>query len=190
MSTPLADASAVTPAVPAVATAGDRIVELLLVDGYIEADQLQHARRVREKLESPHSLLKVLQELHFVDPAQVRTVIRAHPQALRLGEILVELEFLREADLRSALAQQANSSEQRRLGEILVDSHFISEQKLTEVLADLLGLPVLEPRLSDLDKTLIGKITPAYLPRLRVSADSLSGWFGSGRFCRSAEYRR
>lgn len=145
---------------PAPAAVGDRIVELLLGDGYIDAGQLQHARRVRDKLESPHSLLKVLQELQFVEPTQVRTVIRAHPHALRLGEILVELEFLREADLRAALAQQANASEKRRLGEILVDGHYISEQKLTEVLADLLGLPVLEPRLSDIDKALIGKITP------------------------------
>jgi len=151
---------AAPPAAAPLVTAADRIVELLLNDNSISAEQLKHARRVRDKLESPHSLLKVLQELHFIAQDEIRTVIRAHPQALRLGEILVELEYLRDADLRSALAQQAATQGQKRLGEILVDNHYISEQKLVEVLADLLGLPVLEPRLSDIDKTVIARITP------------------------------
>lgn len=58
---------------------------------------------------------------------------------MRLGDLLIDLGHLREADLRAALAAQQASGGNKRLGEILVESRVMSERKLTEVLADLFG---------------------------------------------------
>lgn len=136
----------------------EQIVELLVKEGLIDETQLRYAMRVQTRLETTKSLLSVLQELNLVRPEQVRQAVRTNPQFMRLGDLLIELGHLREADLRAALANQAAATEKRKLGEILVESHMITEQKLTDVLSDLLGLPAVEPRVSEIDGTLLARI--------------------------------
>src|SRR5660397_125857 len=56
-----------------------------------------------------------------------------HPGKKRLGDILVEMEFITAAQLEEALAEQENSH--KRVGEILVDLGRISAVQLTQALA-------------------------------------------------------
>ncbi len=136
----------------------DALVGLLQKEGFVADAQLRHATRVRAKLDSQVSLLKVLQDLEIIKPEHIRQAVRANPKAVRLGDLLIELGHLREVDLRAALAAQAADTERRKLGEILVESHFITEQKLTDVLADLLGLPAIEPRVGDIEPALLARV--------------------------------
>jgi type IV pilus assembly protein PilB len=131
------------------------VVGLLLKEQLITDAQVRHARRVQAKLETPRGLLTVLLDLQIVSHDQVRQAVRANPQSMRLGDLLIDLGHLRESDLRAALAAQQAAGTKKRLGEILVESRVMSEQKLTEVLADLFGLPLLEPRVSDIDRSLL-----------------------------------
>ncbi len=143
-----------SPAAPPVAHASD-VVSLLLKEGLVTDAQVRHAARVQARLESPRSLLTVLLELQTVTADQVRQAVRANPQSMRLGDLLIELGYLRESDLRAALAAQQAAGGRKRLGEILVESRVMSEHKLTEVLADLFGLPCVEPRIADIERALL-----------------------------------
>jgi type IV pilus assembly protein PilB len=137
------------------------IVRLLKKEGHLSETQIRHAQRVQAKLETPQSLLKILQDLGLVTLEQIRKTLQGNRLSMRIGTLLVELGYLSESDLRTALAQQKSGGEnQKKLGEILVESHFISEQKLTEVLADFLGFSYVEPRVSEIDKALLSKIRP------------------------------
>ena len=139
---------------------GSAIVDLLVKEGLVSDAQLRHALRVQQKLETPQPLLKILQELGTVSNQQVRGALRANPHSMRLGSLLVELGYLREADIEAALKTQSKNGGHKKLGELLVDHHLISEQRLTEILADLLGLEFVEPRVGEIDRTLLARVVP------------------------------
>ncbi len=130
-----------------------RVLELMLETGNIPPDQLAYARRVQARLDNEKPLLDVLKATGAITDEQVRRVIRAHPGAIRLGDMLVELGYIQPSDLRAALAQQRDG-QGLKLGEILIQNRAISEPVLTEVLADLLDLPKVEPPLSEIDQSL------------------------------------
>jgi type IV pilus assembly protein PilB len=70
---------------------------------------------------------------------------------VKLGNILVEREFLTLAQLQAALAEQGKSRKSRLFGEIVVDLGFCSEDQVVECLAAGYGVPYakLEARLHD-----------------------------------------
>ena len=143
-----------SPAAPIPAPPSD-VVALLVKEQLLTEAQVRHAERVRSRLETPRSLLTVLQDLQLVSPDQIRRAVRANPQSMRLGDLLIDLGHLRESELRAALAAQQASGGKKRLGDILVESRVMSEHKLTEVLADLFGLPLLEPHAGEIDRGLL-----------------------------------
>ena len=135
----------------------EQVVTLLKKEGLVTDLQMKHARRVQSKLETRRTLLDVLKELNFVTADAIRQAVKANPHSMRLGDLLIELGYLREADLRAALAIQKASTEKKLLGEILVERHFISEHRLTDVLADLMGMRCVEPRASEIPASLFKK---------------------------------
>ncbi len=148
-----------TPAAPAPQPSPhSNVVALLLKEQMVTEAHVRHATRVQAKLETPRSLLTVLQDLNIVSSEQIRRAVRANPQSMRLGDLLIDLGHLRESDLRAALAAQQAAGGKKRLGEILVESRVMSEHKLTEVLADLFGLPLLEPRIGDIERALLTRM--------------------------------
>lgn len=139
---------------PAAWPPAEQIIGLLCKEGLLDEARVAYARRVQTRLASPRSLLAVLQELGSVDAAAIRQAVRANPGAMRLGDLLIELGHLSEADLRAALAMQ-KASEGKKLGEILVEHHMLTEHRLTDVLGDLLGLAHVEPVAADIDAGLV-----------------------------------
>ncbi|MCP5159725.1 MAG: Flp pilus assembly complex ATPase component TadA [Gammaproteobacteria bacterium] len=139
---------------------GLEIAKFLIEDGIITDQQLAYAMRVRAKLSTEKSLLSVLNEIGYVSLEQQRITLRKHRISVRIGALLVELGFLREQDLRAALALQRESGQGKKLGDILLENHFIEENKLLEVLADQLGFPQVKPDLSDVDRKLMEKANP------------------------------
>lgn len=77
---------------------------------------------------------------------------------VRLGDLLVELGYLRESDLQQALGMHRDSQGKKRLGEILVEGGFIEERRLLETLSYQLGYPLLELDFVKLDRTLLNTI--------------------------------
>ncbi|ANE56098.1 GspE/PulE family protein [Methylomonas sp. DH-1] len=135
----------------------ESFLELLVAQGAVDADKLKYARRVQAKLESPKPILVVLCDLGFVTHEQLVEVFRNHPVKVKLGLFLVEFGFIGNTDLQLALAQQQQDAGRKRLGEILVERNLISEAKMLEVLADLMGISVIDLSVANIDQSLMNK---------------------------------
>lgn len=152
--------------IPNVTDSSSEIARFLVADGVLTEEQLAYAMRVRAKLTMKRPLLSILNEIGYVSPVQQRASLRKHRASVRLGALLVELGYLREQDLRAALALQREAGSGKKLGDILLENHFIQEDKLVEVLADQLGFPQIAPELGNVDQKLLAKAAPNwYLQR-------------------------
>ncbi|PNU19211.1 secretion system protein E [Geothermobacter hydrogeniphilus] len=138
-------------------SSGEVLAGFLIRHGLLTARQLQYARRVLEKLATPKTLLQVLQELGYIHDDQLRQVLQQDRVGMRIGDLLVELGYLRQKDLQTALARQKESGGARRLGEILVADHFIEEHKFLEVLSYQLGLKAIDLDVEELDRSLLSR---------------------------------
>jgi type IV pilus assembly protein PilB len=136
---------------------GDAIAVLLIAAGHLTAKQLTYAKRVQSKLATPKTLLNVLKDLQYITDAQLQQTLSANPTAIRLGDLLVELGYLHKSELEAALNLQKADKARKKLGEILIEHHFIDAHQLAEVSAYQLGMPYVEPRFTDIDKTLLTK---------------------------------
>lgn len=134
------------------------IPSLLVREEMLTSEQLAYAVRVHTKLSSPQTIVDTLLELELITREQLQETLRKHQLNVRLGDLLVELGYLRESDLAQALAIQKNSSEQRRLGEVLIDNGFIEERKLLETISYQLGFPLIDPDFVKIDKTLLAQL--------------------------------
>lgn len=134
------------------------IVSLLLKEGVISEKQLVYATRVRSKLTTPKTMIDTLLELGYLTQEQVRCTLRTNQTHIRLGDLLVELGYLRETDIQQALGIQREQQTKKRLGEILAERGFIEERRLLECLAYQLGYPFEELSFVTVDKSLLADI--------------------------------
>ncbi len=134
------------------------IPTLLIKDEIITHDQLAYAVRVHSKLTTPQTMLDTLLELGLFSQEQLQVTLRKHQLNLRLGDLLLELGYLRDIDLQQALAIQKDSQGQRKLGDVLVENGFIEERKLLETLSYQLGYPLIDPDFVKIDKSLLARL--------------------------------
>ena len=144
---------------PASARSASDIAALLLKTGTISAAQASRTHRIRQKLPN-RSFLSIVQDLGYATEEQARKVLHDNRLNVGLGSLLVELGYLKPADLEVALDAQRKSPGRKKLGEILVEQRFIDEQRLIEVLSMQLGFPHVEPDYSSIDRDLMRKVNP------------------------------
>lgn len=135
----------------------EAIANLLVEKGLVTKDQLIYTRRVKAKLISDRSLVEIFKELHLLTNQQLSEALTQQPLNIRIGDLLVELGHLRQAELDAALAIQADN-QQQKLGDILVEYGFIDERRLMEILASKLGYPFIEPVFADIDRDLLAQV--------------------------------
>ena len=128
------------------------IVSLLLRSRLITQQQVEHGERIRGKLATPVPLLNVLKDLNVVTDEMVRKVLVESSAAIRIGELLLELGHLSEADLFAAANIQKETEKELKLGEVLVKYNFIDEILFHRILSMQLGYPLVEVSLSVVDK--------------------------------------
>ncbi|MBJ6727575.1 GspE/PulE family protein [Geomesophilobacter sediminis] len=133
------------------------IADLLVKEGLITQEQHDYARRVRAKMRTSMPLIDVMQELGYVTKEDVTATLRKNTLSLRIGDFLVELGYLREADLLTALSLQKSSEEGKMLGDIIVEMGYIDERKFNEVLSYQLGFPLIDLEFRKLDRRLFAK---------------------------------
>lgn len=136
------------------------LASLLLEKAEVTQEQLSYAIRVNKKMATPQTLLQTLIELGYTSADKVKQALCSSSLNIRLGDLLVELGYLKESDLRQALGIQKEIDGKKRLGEILVESGFIEERRLLETLSYQVGYPVISTNFSKLDKTLFN-VMPA-----------------------------
>ena len=98
---------------------GDHIADILVKQGRITPEQLRYAQRIRGKLNSAKTLIGILQELHFISSDEMRAALRSSRVNIPLGSLLVELGYLRDSDLKVALALQSERAG-TKLGQVLI----------------------------------------------------------------------
>ena len=133
---------------------GSELVEIFLKAGIVTSKQVQHARRVSSKVETSKPLTVLFKELNFITHDQIINALQNTPIAMPLGNLLVELGHIRQADLQVASDIQASENSKQDLDKILVDQHLIDEEALIQIRALKLGIPYIEPDLSNIDRTL------------------------------------
>jgi len=136
------------------------LASLLLEKEEITKEQLSYAIRVNKKMATPQTLLQTLIELGYTSADKVKQALCSSSLNIRLGDLLVELGYLKETDLRQALGIQKEIGGKKRLGEILVEGGFIEERRLLETLSYQVGFPVISTSFSKLDKSLFN-VMPA-----------------------------
>jgi type IV pilus assembly protein PilB len=129
---------------------GKQIAELLVRDGHVTDEQLKYAVRISSKVPSKKTLISILQDLHLITPEKLRSTLHANALSVPLGALLVELGYIREPDLESALTLQSQNPG-KKLGEILTESNFIREDDLVEALSYQLGFERLFPSKTSYD---------------------------------------
>jgi len=136
------------------AEAKDRIAKLLVANGFLTAQQLRHAQRVKNRLPTPKVLLQVLQDLRYVTRDQIQQTVVTSKVTIPLGALLVELGTLGEEELKTALDLQKQRPG-TKLGQILAERRFLDEKALMEVFSVQLGYPKLSPTAERLEPELL-----------------------------------
>ncbi|UCD91376.1 MAG: Flp pilus assembly complex ATPase component TadA [Desulfobacterales bacterium] len=129
-----------------------QIVSILLQERFLTKEQIEYAARIRSKIHSSKSLLTVIIELGYINNEQIRDLVGTNLSNVRVGDLLVELGLISEADLRAGLDIQSKEKRKRKLGEILIDHQFVEEKKLIEVLSLQLKIPIVEPEFTAIDR--------------------------------------
>ncbi|MEO7424251.1 MAG: GspE/PulE family protein [Fibrobacteria bacterium] len=116
-----------------------KVGEILLSQGYINQQQLDHA--LEQHANTGISLGTVLVRLNFIDEDTLNAVLGKQLELSyrkRIGEILVDQGYITPAQLAEGLANQKTMN--LPLGKCLVKLGFIEETKLLDVLAAQLDL--------------------------------------------------
>ena len=139
-----------------------KIVATLLKEGIVTAKQFEYAERVRLKLGGQRTTLQVFKDLKYVDDDKIRDAIRRNRESMKLGNLLLELGIISEADLRRAYEIHKTSQPPKKIGQILIEQNFIAERQLVDVLSLQLGIPVIDPEFVEIDRELFSKIPAAW----------------------------
>ena len=142
---------------PMMAEGGDTIARLLVEQELITPAKLIYAKRIKAKLVSDRSLIEIFKELGLLTNQQLNEVLKQQRLNIRIGDLLVEMGFIRQGDLDAALAIQ-RENRQQKIGDILVEYGFIDEHRLMEILASKLGYPFVEPVFAEIDRELLAQV--------------------------------
>ena len=137
---------------------GTKIGEILLAQGLIDEDQLQHA--MNEHQRTGLMLGKVIVRLGFVDEETMASILGEQitlKQKKRLGEILLEQKIVKPEDIDEALAMQKRTGQ--KIGKCLLELKRVSEEKLLDVLSAQLDIPQVRLKNYHFDHSAVALIT-------------------------------
>ena len=84
----------------------------------------------------------------------------------RLGEMLVDVGVLSEAQLQEALTKQVGSG--KRLGTVLIDEHYITETQLIDTLRMQLGIDYIDLNKATIDPAMAAIVPKALAQQYRI----------------------
>jgi hypothetical protein len=90
--------------------AAQEIADLLLKTGKLTQKELDHALRIQSKLAQSRPLVSILKELNLINDEELQATLREHRLDIRLGTLLLELGFISESDLQSAVGLWSDSA--------------------------------------------------------------------------------
>ena len=145
-----------------------QIVDLLLREKILNNRQVDYAKRVLSKIQTPRPLLEILKELNFVQDDQIKDTVRESRVPMCIGNILVELGCISFEDFQRARKIQREDPNPRKLDEILLEHGLIDEHALIEVLSLQMGFPHLDPEFSEIDQELFNRANSKWYEKYDV----------------------
>jgi general secretion pathway protein E/type IV pilus assembly protein PilB len=112
----------------------------------------------------------VLEDLEISEKAP--EIVDRDPKKARIGDVLIEKGLITQAQLNVALQEKKNSS--KFLGELLVDLGFMRQVDLVNVLADLSGYGVFNPKNTIFDSNALSLIDKNIATRYQVLPISIT----------------
>jgi len=95
------------------ATDTGEIISLLIKEGLLSEEKAGYAMRVKSKLAPDRTIIDTLLDLKYVDGDQVKNVLRANHLSLRIGDLLTEFGYLSREKLQTALNIQETQKNKR-----------------------------------------------------------------------------
>nr|WP_319491888.1 ATPase, T2SS/T4P/T4SS family [uncultured Desulfobacter sp.] len=132
----------------------NKIIAALVDDGFLTPEKAKIVERVKSKLSSETTIIKVLKDLNYITDSQLKKILRSDQLSLRIGDLLVEFGHLTPEKLKAALDIQSRERG-KQLGQIIIDHQFMSEHDFLEVLSVQLGFPFVNLSVEELDSELI-----------------------------------
>jgi len=141
--------------------------ELLIESSLIDQGQLDHALRVQAKLKKKKRIGRILIELGYLAEKEMNDLLEKCARRVRLGDLLVEREFISPEELERALEIQKGRPN-LRLGEILVREKHLTEKTFCDALALYLRIERIVPEFKKLDWAILGRVSPSFLETNKV----------------------
>ena len=141
--------------------------ELLIEAKLITAEELEHALRVQLKLKRKKRVGRVLVELGYITDDAMRELLERYSRQVRLGDLLVEREFLTPTELERALEMQ-KSQPKLRLGQLLLKEKFLTEKTFCDALALYLNIERVIPDFKKLDWSLLSKVSLTFMEQNKI----------------------
>lgn len=89
------------------------IVLLLIKEGILTEEKVRYAMRVQSKLGDSSTLMDTLKDLKYVADDQVKNILRTNHLSLRIGDLLREFGYISAENLNAALSLQQNQKNKR-----------------------------------------------------------------------------
>ncbi|NOR10960.1 MAG: secretion system protein E [Desulfovibrionaceae bacterium] len=147
---------------------GLKLAEILIDGGYLTKEHLKYGQRVLAKLTTNKTLLEVLIDLKSLTPDAIEKGLHGKAVKAPVGELLVELGYIRRRELELALTiqKEKKGKKGKKIGEILIEKNFISEEKLLTMLAHQYGVAYVDPEDSEIDKKLFSRVSTKEIQKL------------------------
>jgi len=141
--------------------------EMLIKEGLVTGDQVETALRVQQKLTHKKRLGRILKELKFISSKDLREFLEKNSGPNRIGDTLLERDYLTEDQLEFALLRQQQSPGMK-LGEILIEENLMTQSTFCTALAYHLGIERVVPELRLIQLDLVRKTSLSFLNQNRV----------------------
>jgi len=138
-----------------------KIGDLLLKEQFVDTEQLEEALNAQERDFQDLPLGEVCIRLKFISRDALRKLLRKYQANIHIGELLINMQLIKEEQLEEALSHQAVMD--TRLGDTLVDLEYITADELTDAISIQLGYPKIIPNIALIDKTLLKGLSTSYM---------------------------
>ena len=135
--------------------------QLLVRDGLIALEQLNHALHRQKREEKRRRLGDILVELGYMQLRSLRKAVAKYGKRQLFGELLVRDELVTREQLDEALQNQKRSG--KPLGQVLIDMELMDEEQLAQYLGQQLDIAYLSPQPDMVDRKAAARLPAQFM---------------------------
>ncbi|WP_027359471.1 GspE/PulE family protein [Desulforegula conservatrix] len=153
----------------------NEIISALVGEGILTDEKVHYAERVLSKLKGEYKLLDVLKKLQYITDDDIWNAVQKKRVSTRLGNLLVELGYISQQQLESAIEVQKKERENKIAVSLVSGYENISEFEFAQSKALELGYQYMEPDFDSIPPELITKCRPEWYETHRFFPVSIDG---------------